>query len=242
LGSLGPAATPLLLEVIKTEDNFRMRQIASHLLGKLGPDTAKLLRGNLVLEGVPEERVRILEVIDGVTQDLKTELAYALGDENAKVRRAAIHLAERLNDPKIISLLFDYADHEDVTMAVVAIKTLGKLKPAGAVDLLVSLLDTAKEPEKVIASCRALGQIADPATIDPLAAMLEPGGGGFLSLRKKRSSLVRATAAFALSQIPSPRVAEVLAPYVKDTDPRVRQLAQELTKKQQPIRDEKGPQ
>jgi diguanylate cyclase (GGDEF)-like protein len=232
LSSLGPVAMPLLIEVVKREDNLRVRQIASHLLKELGPEAAKLLRRELVLEGFAKERVRILEVIDGVTQDLKTELAYALGDENAKVRRTAFHLIERLNKPEVTMLLFDYASHEDSTRAVVAIKTLGKLKPPGTVDVLVSLLDHSKETERLIACCRALGQIGDPAAIGPLAKMIAPGG--ILALRKKRSSLVRATAAFALAQIPDPQVAEVLASYTEDRDPRVRQVAQTQANKSLP--------
>ena len=228
LSSLGPLTIPLLIEVVKREDNLRVRQIASYLLKELGPEASKLLKRELVLEGFPQERVRILEVIDGVTQDLKTELAYALGDDSRKVRRAAFHLTERLNDPRLTSLLLDYANHEDPKMAVVAIKSLGKLKPAGAVDVLVSLLESAKEIERLISCCRALGQIADPTAIEPLAKMLAPGG--FLSLRKKQSSAVRAAAGFALAQISDPRVVEALAPYVDDHDPRIRQVARALVK------------
>ncbi|RLA88524.1 MAG: hypothetical protein DRG34_04495 [Deltaproteobacteria bacterium] len=228
LSSLGPLTIPLLIEVVKREDNLRVRQIASYLLKELGPEASKLLKRELVLEGFPQERVRILEVIDGVTQDLKTELAYALGDDSRKVRRAAFHLTERLNDPRLTSLLLDYANHEDPKMAVVAIKSLGKLKPAGAVDVLVSLLESSKEIERLIACCRALGQIADPSAIEPLARMLAPGG--FLSLRKKQSSAVRAAAGFALAQISDPRVVEALAPYVDDHDPRIRQVARALVK------------
>jgi diguanylate cyclase (GGDEF)-like protein len=223
LSSLGAVAMPLLVEVVKGEDSLRLRQIASYLLKSLGPEAARLLKRELVLEGFPKERVRILEVIDGVTQDLKTELAYALGDDNPKVRRAAFRLTERLNDARVTSLLFDYANHQDPKMAVIAIKSLGKVKPEGAVDVLLSLLESSKEVERLIACCRALGQIADPAAIEPLAKMLSPGS--ILSLRKRRSSAIRAAAAFALAQIPHSRVSEVLAPYADDRDPRVRQIA-----------------
>jgi diguanylate cyclase (GGDEF)-like protein len=223
LSSLGPVAIPLLIEVVKGEDSLRLRQIASYLLKSLGPEAARLLKRELVLEGFPKERTRILEVIDGVTQDLKTELAYALSDDNPKVRRAAFHLTERLHDAQITSLLFDYANHEDPKMAVIAIKSIGKVKPVGALDVLLSLLESSKEAERLIACCRALGQIADPAAIEPLAKMLSPGS--ILSFRKRRSSAIRAAAAFALAQISHPRVAEVLVPYADDHDPRIRQIA-----------------
>jgi HEAT repeat protein len=223
LGNLGPVALPVLIEVIKKEDNLRLRQIASRLLGKLGSKAAKILKRELVIEGFVEERVRILEVIDNITKDLKTELSYAMGDRNIKVRKEAFLLAERLNDEEVTLLLLDYANHEDIGLAMVAIDSLGKLKSAGAVDGLVSLLESTKETERLIACCKALGRIADPGGIEPLTKILAPVS--FLSLRKKQSSIARATAAFALTQISHPRAAEVLDLYVEDRDPRVRRAA-----------------
>lgn len=223
LASLGRLAMPPLIELIKEEDDLRVRAIAARLLQKLGPQADELLRRELVLEGVAEQRVRILEVIDSLNRDLKTELAYALGDQSPRVRQAGLRLAERLGDTQAAELLLDYAYHQELGLAVPAIKHVGKLKPAGAVKVLLSLLDTAKETERVIACVQALGQIADPASIEPLAKVLTRRG--FFSLRRKPRSQVRATAAFALAQIANPRAAEVLARFVNDRDPRVRQIA-----------------
>jgi HEAT repeat protein len=223
LGNLGPVALPVLIEVIKKEDNLRLRQIASHILGKLGPEAAERLKSELVLEGLVNERVRILEVIDKITRDLETELAYTISDGNIKVRQAALSLAERLNDEQATSLLLDYAKQEESNLALVAIKSLGKLKSAGVVEGLVSLLESTKDAESLVACCKALGRIADPASIEPLAQIMEPVS--FLSLRKKQSSKVRAAAAFALSQISHSHAAEVLSLYVEDSDPRVRRAA-----------------
>jgi HEAT repeat protein len=169
--------------------------------------------------------VRILDVIDNITRNLKTELAYALDDESPEVRRAAFRLAERLNNEDVMSLLLDYASQEDQSMAVFAIKSLGKLKSTGVVDALVSLMDSTQDTERLIACCRVLGKIADPAGIEPLAKIMAPGG--FFSFRKKKNTRVRATAAFALAQIDHPKVTEVLALYVEDRDPRIRQIAQD---------------
>ena len=70
-------------------------------MGQLGAEGAGLLKRELVLEGKTEERLRILEIIDTITHDLKTELAYAIGDGNAVLRQAAFQLAERLNDSQV---------------------------------------------------------------------------------------------------------------------------------------------
>ena len=226
LGSLGPVATPLLIDVIKEEDNLEARQIASRLLGELGPEPVTLLKRELVLEGFAQQRVRILEVIDKITRDLKKELDFALEDESPKVRRAALRLVERSNDERLTSLLVERTSHQDPTVATAAITSLGKIKPAGAAQVLVSLLESAKDEKRIIASCRVLGQIADPASIEPLAQILAPPG--FFSFLKKRSPLIRATAAFALAQISDPRVAEVLARYLEDDDSRVRQAARDV--------------
>ena len=183
LDGLGSLALPMLIEIVKREDGPRIRQIASQLLGKLGREASVLLRRELVLESSPEQRVRILEIIDGVTQDLKKELAYTLEDKHFSVRQATFHLIERLKDENLTSLLVDCAHHKDVTIAVAAIASLGKIKPTTAVEVLVSLLDSCKEGERLIACCQALGRIGDPASIDPLAQIMIPRR--FFSLRKK---------------------------------------------------------
>ena len=121
-----------------------------------------------------------------------------------------------LNDAELTSLLLEYANHEDSSMAVAAIKSLGKLKPRGFSRAACFSARFSKETERLIACCRALGQIADPASIEPLAKVMVPGG--FFTLRKRKSSLIRATAAFALAQIPHPQVTEVLSLYVEDRD------------------------
>ncbi len=156
LDGLGAFAFSMLIEIIKKEDNPRIRQIACHLLSRRGQEAADLLKRELVLEGFAQQRVRILEVIDMITKDLRKELAYILEDESSRVRRAGFLLLERLNDERLAPLLVDYANHRDATIAIAAIKSLGKIKPSGAAGALISLLDSAQETDRVVAACRAL--------------------------------------------------------------------------------------
>lgn len=228
LGTLGLTTAPVLIDLIKQAEEFRVRQIAAGLLADQGPMAAKTLKRELVLEIGADERVRILEVIDSVTRSLKTELVFALGDKNPQVRKAAFRLAERLNDKEVVDLLLEYAGHSDTGLAIGAIKGLAKLKPPGAAERLASLLDPANETDRAVAFCQALGQIADPVSFDPLARILAPRR--FLSRRPKWNDEVRAAAVLALKQIPHPRVAEVLAPLADDPDPRIRQIARTYTK------------
>ncbi|MEE8348570.1 MAG: diguanylate cyclase [Acidobacteriota bacterium] len=226
LAGLGPSVVPLLVEVVKQEDDPRLRQIACQLLADSGKEASRLLKRELVLEGLPEQRIRILEVIDTITHDLKRELTFAIEDKNPRVRRAAFQLVERLEDPRITELLPDYAQHQDSAIALAAIEALAKINPAQAVESLLTLIDSITETDPLIACCRALGKIGDPVGIEPLSKILAPTG--FLSFGKTKSPQLRATAAFALSQISDPQVAEVLALHVDDPDRRVRQTARDF--------------
>ncbi|MGD8371400.1 MAG: diguanylate cyclase [Syntrophobacterales bacterium] len=222
LGTLGPQTLPLLIHIIKNEENLRIRQMAATLVAEQGSEAAKLLKREFVLQTKSDARVRILEVIDSVTRDLKTELAYGLDDDNIEVHQAALQLAERLNDAQVEKLLLEYVDNDKVHVAVAAIKALGKLKSKAAIERFISVLQSAKDGERLIACCQSLGLIADPACIEPLARLLE--SKGFFK-RKRHSAEVRATAALALAQIKHPRVAQMLTQYTEDSDPRIRQIA-----------------
>jgi HEAT repeat protein len=223
LGSLGQVTIPLLVDIIKKEEDLRVRQIAANLLGEMGPEGGDLLKRELVLEGSLTERLRILQVIDTVTRDLKTELAFALEAEDPQVREAGFQLAERLNTSQVVELLLDYARSQNAGLAIDAIKCLGKLKSQAAIEVLARLLDATHDTKLMMACCQALGQIGEPAGVEPLVNILK-GKGSFFR-RKRRSPQVRATAAFALAQIPHPRIPEILSRYVDDRDLRVKEIA-----------------
>jgi HEAT repeat protein len=222
LGNLRGVALPLLVSIIKNEEDFRVRQMAAALLAEHGVLAAKLVKRELALQATPAEQIRMLEVIDTITNDLKTEFAYALADDNDQVHQAALQLAERLDQDQVGKLLLEQTENEKVHVAVAAIKLLGKLRPPAANEKIVSIMQSAKNEEMVVACCQSLGLMANPASIEPLAKLL--ASKGFLR-RQRHSADVRATAALALAQINHPRVAEVLANYAHDNDPRVRQIA-----------------
>ncbi len=228
LGGLGKAAIPLLVEAIKKADDLRVRTLAASLLAKAGNEGVALVKKEAVLAGTAEERARILDVIEIVTRDLKAELAHALGEENSKVRQAAFRLLERMNDSQAVELLLEKVEGNDARLALESIECLGKLKPSAAVGRLLSLLENQKKSDLLVSCCRALGQIGDPACIEPLLKILTQQG--LFSRLKSGWSDVRATAAYALSQIPHPRAAEALISLENDSDPRVRETAQKVLK------------
>jgi HEAT repeat protein len=224
-------STGLRESVRKTED-LRVRTLAASLLAKAGNDGVALLKKEAVLGGTAEERARILDVIEGATRDLRAELTQTLSEENPRVRQAAFRLLERLNDTQTVELLLEYARGKDPRLAMECVECLGRLKPSGAVGPLLSLLQNQKKRDLLVGCCRALGQIGDPACIEPLTKILNQQG--LFSRLKSGGEEVRATAAYALSQISPPRAAEVLISLENDSNPRVREVAQNILKCSQP--------
>jgi diguanylate cyclase (GGDEF)-like protein len=224
IGSLGRPGIPMLIDTIKRERDFRIRQLAASLLAEMGSEAAAAVKRAAVTEVTVEGRFRILEVIDAVTTDLRDELAYNLGDGSAKIRRAAFRLFERLHDDALIEIIVPLARDPDIGVAKGAIRSLAHLRTPAAVKALVSILDATEQPRVAIACCQALGELGHASAIDALAAVLARRKPPLM--RRRWGEQVRATAAVALKQIAHPRAAEVLADYVHDRDVRVRQLAE----------------
>jgi HEAT repeat protein len=223
LGALGPAATPLLIEVIKQENDFRIRQLAAHLVAETGPQAADVIKRALVTEVIVEQRARLLEVIDVVTHDLKLELEQCLRDTNPKVRRAAFQLFERLAQDDWVPMVTPFARHADPAVARGAIRALTALRSPAAVHALASILETAKDEALAALLCQALGLSEQATAIDALARVLSEHR--LLMFGRRWGAEVRRTAALALKQIPHPLAGEVLSRYQRDGDPEVQQIA-----------------
>ena len=229
LGSLKASVMPMLIDVVKRQDNYRARQIAAILLRNIGPKAVDRLKHMLVLEISAKERIRILEIIDSLTSDLKSELLHALADEDAAVRAAACSVAERLKDSRVIEWLMEFVQSENTVLAAGAVKCLGEIRPPNVEVDLIALLNSTEDDRLRVACCQALGQIAKPQCVDPLFKLLLPKKT--FIFRKNQSSQVRAVAAFALGQISHPKALENLALLVNDRDPRVREIACSRTAK-----------
>jgi len=176
VAGLGKSAIPMLIELLRTTDDYRIRYIGMNLLEKLGEEAVDRLKRALALEITPQERVRILEVVDLLTTDLSAELGRAIGDTNRDVRLAALRIAERLRDPSIPRMLCHLAAEADLEIALDAFSCLGRMKIPEAVDDLIDILHTSKEETRSAACCLALGNIATAECVEPLAKILEKEG------------------------------------------------------------------
>jgi diguanylate cyclase (GGDEF)-like protein len=237
VGSLGKITIPLLLNVVRREEDLRVRQLAASLLSEQGYEATKMIKREFFLQISSEERVRILQVIDGVTRDLKTELIHALNDEDLKVREEAFLLAERLNTDDVENLLLGLMESKKLDLAVAAIKNLARIRPKAALAKVLYIIKSAKEKDRLIACCQALGQIGDADCIEPLANILLLRS--LLSRLKRHDPRLRSTAAVALAQINDTRITDILAKCVDDKDQQVRQIAASVLRVNAPP-NEKG--
>ena len=229
LSSMGQMIIPQLIDTIKREDNLRIRHLAAELIKNSGPSGIDLLKKSLMGENRPDDRARMLDVIDSVTKDVMAELTDTLSDNRDMVRKAAFRLAERLNTPEVIQMLIEFSKSEDSNLAVYAINSLGKLKSSAVKEALLNILEKSLVPDVLVAACRAMGQISDPSGVSLLGKILTKRRtfGG-----KKYDPIVRVAAAAALSQIPGAQTQKALNAAAKDPDYRVREtVKQALAKK-----------
>ncbi|MBW1667456.1 MAG: diguanylate cyclase [Deltaproteobacteria bacterium] len=222
LGSLGHLGAPVLIDIIRREENLRTRQVAADLLSDLGPEVGKLLKREVATLQEPEQRLRLLEVVDGVTQDLRKELLSAFWDENPLIREEAFRVAERINNAEMEKLLLACAESENLDLAVRAIRSLGRLGKSAISEKLGSVLKTSKEERRLVACCETLAHIGDTASIELLSGVLAKRN---FFMGNKYSPEVRASAASSLAQIDDPKIEEILAGFFGDKNERVRQVA-----------------
>lgn len=224
LAHMGDAAVPMLVDVIKLERELRVRQMAAGLLVELGTPTAALsLKETLLTEVLVEHRYRILEVVDLVASDLRAELAFSLVDDNAKIRRAAFQLFERLRRDDLVDLMIPLAEGDDAGAAKGAIRSLSTLGTPRGAEAIVGILKGAKAPGLVTACCKALGSLKADIAVGTVARVLSKRRFAFTGFVWNEEA--RAAAALALSQIATPKALQVLSDHRDDPEARVREVA-----------------
>jgi len=213
LGALGKAAIEPLIDVIKSENELRVRQLAARLVAEAGPGGAEQMKRAVVTEVIVEKRARLLEVIDTVTPDLRAELGQCLHDASPRVRRAAFQLFERLRRDDLIDLVLPLTRHGQPAVARAAIRALAPLRTYASVQALSKVLGTTADARLATLCCQALGRSEHPAAIDALVKVLK--ARRFVFFGRRWGLDVQATAAAALHQIPDRRAAKMLARFAQ---------------------------
>ncbi|MBS0013760.1 MAG: HEAT repeat domain-containing protein, partial [Desulfobacterales bacterium] len=223
ISTLGTGMTPMLIEIITQEQDIRVRRLAARLLANFGQAGTDRIKSALINETREDAKIKILEIIDGVTTELSTELRYTMADENQHVRQAAFRLIQKIDKPETTTLLGELASSRDSELAAEAINHLGTRKSAQAAGILAELAEKKNDPELLCAVCRAMGQHASDRFLPSLEKILFSKRRVF----KKRlyPTRVRITAVYAVSRTPGSRARQMIDALKDDKDPRVRQAA-----------------
>jgi twitching motility protein PilT len=212
-------------------DPQRMRQSMLELMSEGEDATRRLSVEILLATGDPAEvilavlmfskdlvgwlRTRILETLQTFGDEVLKPAAALLQHKDDKVRTAALVLAEKFEDPRLVGPVCKMLNDEDWWLRISACDTLGRLKDERAVPHLVKALS---HEEVRWAAIDALAQIGSSKALKPLAQLL----------RDKRKE-VRAEVVRAFGRFTDKRLLPLLK-QVMDTDPtsEVRTLAAEV--------------
>ncbi|MFW6080821.1 MAG: diguanylate cyclase domain-containing protein [Desulfosalsimonas sp.] len=223
ISTIGRGMAPMLIELIKNEEDIRIRRIAAELLGRADTRTVEQVRQSMISESRADKKSRILEIMDSVTTDLATELRYTLTDPQQQVRRAAFRLAGRLETRETDELLSELARSRDTDLAVEAINTIGRRNSRGTHGVLIKILSEEKNPDVLTEVCRAMGRIGSSDFVQPLANIIMSRRRWLK--RRKYPPGVRISAVYAVCRIPGEHI-EIMIPALKqDPDPGVREAA-----------------
>lgn len=223
IGSMGPTRIPLLVEVVLSTPDLRIRQTAATLLAEIGSLAAREFARALTNETVAERRLRMLEVADTVSPDARDLLRDALADGDARIRAAGLALFERLRRDDLVEVVLPLAWSEDLETAEAAIGSLAAVGSPTATEALLTLSASASRPEIRVAGCRALGRVGGAASVEALVDVLEKKRLGLFGPRWPEP--VRAAAAAVLREIDHPGAAPALAAFEDDPHRSVREIA-----------------
>ncbi len=230
----GIEAAPVLSNYMVSTDSALGRKRAFHILRKIMPRIDTMLVQDMVSKTSSEEKRRLLEILHDFSDiDITDCIRLFLRSSEHQVRQAVIKLIlTRYNERSIqllVDVLHEKPSEDNIDIIKDSIDTLGKLKVKEAVPDLISMIRKhtifTNDPSQDIqeAACSALGKLGDSRAIVPLINALKNTPPFFF--KRNKSNSVRAAAAFALSNFPTPEVQAILQHAARDPSTDVRSAA-----------------
>jgi HEAT repeat protein len=205
LGTLGCEGEPAEFQRFLTHPSADCRAAACQLLARLGDtrSSAQLIR----LLSAPESAVRreaALALGHLSAPQAVPALIELLTDPSDEVRAASCRALGSLQDPRSCPPLCHALQDDYETVRIAAAAALGVLGDNRAVAPLCEAAALERLTEPQVACIRALGQLADPASLPHLKDLL------------KRTPQVKTQAVVAIGQIATAEAVDVLLPLLED--------------------------
>ncbi len=221
LSAFGPSAIGALVRVLRERDDYRLRKTGARVLKAFGSAATDGVRA--ALQGsIPDvELRRLISVLDDVPGDFAREIEKAFQHPNRGVRNEAVTLLNRLRSD-IHRVFLAALKSPDPQIAAEAAREVGKRGRPEDAPALLSRLKAASDPELLTEILLALGRIGDAESEAALIAV---------AARKKllffgpyHPDKVRASAAWALSRLATPRAKAACEALARDRSPQVRAM------------------
>ena len=207
------AATPLLIENLKSEDTYT-RLNAAALLKSFKSDESILELVSLFNDATPETKECVIKIVGSIGGAISIRLALsALNDENWQVRQAAVQCLGSLQAPESIPTLLEKLDEKNPQIKILAMETLDAFDYRGATEQMLGLLTDRNIVVRQYAT-DCLIRIADKKTAPAI-----------IELMKNPDVNIRRCAVEILKNLQAPNTTEVFMQALKDSDWWVRQVA-----------------
>ena len=228
---------PGLIKALGYQKDAAIRKGAAEALGRLGDPRA--VRPLVVALGDAPVRPTAVEALVAIGSVAGESLVAALGNQDPKVRKAAVMALGRIGDARAVEAVVAALEDQDGEVQWAAIESLGQLGDYRATEPLIAMLNDRGLHAAAVA---ALGAIGDPRAVEPLIADLdylfqgwsvasaleaigEPSVTSLIAVLRSHSVSARQEASVTLGRIGDPRAVEPLLDAVQDKDWDVRRNA-----------------
>ncbi len=211
---LGQPGAAELVRVLGEEPDRKRRGRLLEILRALGPLALGPLRDSLTSPTWYLVRNTLNLLADIGDAGMLEDVAQCLQHADGRVRRAAVRALWKLGGPACASHLLPIFPGTDPETQVEILFGLGQVQAGMAVFVLADFARNANASERLrIKAVETLGQIGNPAAIQPLAELIRRKGRIFSSAE---STDLRLAAAKALVAIGTPEAVETLRKLVEE--------------------------
>jgi HEAT repeat protein len=216
--ALGEIESPRAVEALGAalrDQNIEVRRMAIWALGEIESPQAVALLVPLLRDQDRETREKAVWALGEIeSADAVEGLAAAVRDREASVREMAVWALGEIESATAIEPLTAALEDSAIGVRRRAVWALGEIDGISSAPpgLIAALSDADREVR--LQAARALGEIADPASVSALAAAA-----------RGQDEQLRRTAAMALAEIRDPAAMDVLIELLKSDDAEIRKAA-----------------
>ncbi|MDT8369530.1 MAG: HEAT repeat domain-containing protein [Longimicrobiales bacterium] len=222
LASLGDEAVRAVITALGAAPNRKIRRALVDLLIRVGPASPQAI-GEMVENG-DDYAVRNAVLVLGEAGDESAlqHLTGTIAHHDPRVRRESVLALQKIGGEGAGILVLARLEDADSSVRAAAARAVGALNVERGVRALLACLQKEKDDDVIIATCRALGTLNDPAAVP---ALEKKAVGSFLS---RPPTTVRIAAYQALAAIGTPHARKLLDEAREDRDPEVRAVVEGL--------------